>query len=76
MLVNKRENISCKSTQRENVKTQNYLPQIIVRQRFVEHGGQVGVSAVQLADSPCTVPLSLDGITLYVKSQVVSSIRL
>ena len=45
-------------------------------QRLVEHGSQVSISVIDLADSPCPITLSPGGITSRRKSYVVPSIRL
>ena len=53
-----------------------YLSQIIVWQRLVEHGSQVSFSVSDLADSPCPVTLSPGSIASRRKSYAVPSIRL
>ena len=54
-----------------------YLSQIIVWQRLVEHGSQVSFSVVSdLADTPCPATLSPGGIASRRKSYAVPSIRL
>ena len=45
-------------------------------QRLVEHGSQIRISVIDLADSPCPVTLSPGGIASRRKSYVVPSIRL
>lgn len=53
------------------ILVQNHLSQLIMRQSLVEFSSQVGVTVVDLADSSCTAPLSLGGISSHIKSKVV-----